>query len=153
MDDECGFLVIMVHLDHRQCYRTAGDHHLFGRLDHAVEEFELLGLEGLQDPSANPFERCAVLQEPGAGAEIFRSRLAVGEAAGVFVNPHQKQGRLFGGRFDAAFAVEFRDDRAGGANRALEDLLRLDIVLVLLQVVVDHGDWTCVSLNQVVDLA
>ena len=38
--------MIAIHLDHRQSYRIAGDHHLFGSLDHEVEELELLGLEG-----------------------------------------------------------------------------------------------------------
>ncbi len=51
------------------------------------------------------------------------------------------------------FAEKLGDDRAGGADRPLEDLVGRETVLLLLHVVVDQGDRTTGAHDEAVDLA
>jgi len=144
--------VVPIHLDHRESDRDAGDVDLLGRLHHPVEKLELFRLQGLEDPSPHPGQRCPLLDEPGADAKVLGRCLAVGEATGVLVDSHQEKAGLFGGGLDAAFAEELGDDRAGGANRPLEDLVGRETVLLLFHMMVDQDDRTAGAHDEVVDL-
>ena len=88
VDHEGGLFVVAIHLEHGQGYGDLLHDQLLGRLHHAVEELELLRLQGLEYPPPNPFQHPALFEEPGGDPQVLGGGLAVGQAAGVLVDPH-----------------------------------------------------------------
>ncbi len=153
VDHECRLLVVAVDLEHRQRDRHPGDVDHFGGLDHAVEEFELLGLQHLEDPAPDPCQQRALFEQPGRGAQVVGGGLPVGQTAGVLVDAHEHQTRLVDGRLQAALAIEIGDDRAGGADRSDDRLGGVEPVDFFFQVMVDESDRAAAGGDQAEDLA
>ena len=90
-------------------------------LGHAVEHVEPLGVERTHDEAPHRCQIATLLDQPGGGREVPRAGGGVGQGAGVLVDAHQQEVRLFRRAGHPAPSQLLGQQRRGRAGRRIDD--------------------------------
>ena len=117
----------------------AVDHVMCCRLDHIVQQADLLGADFSGDHRGNGIEIGALGQQKCGGGKIIFSCGGKGKRTSVFVNPQAENGGLVRRDIDFFFPENICQDGDGGAGQSADAVISLDIG--------DHGRMVIINMN------